>query len=390
MEPPRNRNHGFPSSSSTSTEEEISLYLKIINTVVLKAKPNGTVSNLKALLREKEGISENHQELFFAGNQLKDDQRLVDYGIQQGSTLNLILQNLAGMKIYVKIPSDQRTIAIEVRTSDTIRNIKSIIQAKEGIPSDRYTLIYHGKVLEDDGILASLSISNESTLHLVFNPKDVLPIYVRVGTGEILKLEVKLLFSIRDVKEIAGSMIGVLMNDWDLMYAGKKLEDCKTLASYDIKEGTILGMFPALLQIFVRTWSGKTITLDVEQRYTIKDVKDKLFQKLSIPGHHQSIVFAGKRLEDDRDLASYGVQMHSTLIMVFSPSQTIIPMRLADIGNPIQSFTTIRILKDMIAKKMRSRVKEIYFHGEALRDDRSLADYRINSDATVKVVISQQ
>ncbi|KAL4643569.1 hypothetical protein ACB092_02G101800 [Castanea dentata] len=393
MEPRRNPNRRFPSSSSSSsnsTDEEISLYLKIIKTVALKFERNGTISNLKTLLREKEGLSENHQELFFAGNQLEDDQRLVDYGIQQGSTLHLVLQNLSGLKIFIKIPSDQRTIEMEVRTCDTVQNIKSIIQAKEGIPSDRYTLIYDGKVLKDDGIVASLNISNKSTLHLVYNPKDVLPIYVRVGTGEILKLELKLLFTTHDVKAIAGSMIGVQMNDWDLIYAGKKLEDCKTLASYDIKEGTILEMFPAVIQIFVKTWSGKTITLDVKQQSTLGDVKDKIFQKLRIPGHHQSIVFAGKRLEDNRDLASYGVQMHSTLSMVFSPSQRIIPMQLNHIGDPIQNFTTIRILKSMIEKKMRSPVKEIYFNGLALRDDRSLADYRINSDAKIKVVMYQQ
>ena len=117
------------------------------------------------------------------------------------------------MKIYVRLPSDQRTIAVEVRTCDTIQNIKSIIQAREGIPSDPYTLIYDGKLIEDNGILASLNISNESTLHLVFNPKDVIQIYVGVGTEEIVKLEVKLevklLFTICDVKAIIGGMIGV-------------------------------------------------------------------------------------------------------------------------------------------------------------------------------------
>ena len=65
----------------TSFWPQISLYLKIKKTVALKFKRYGKISELKAFLREKEGISESHQQLFFSGNQLKDDQRLLDYGI---------------------------------------------------------------------------------------------------------------------------------------------------------------------------------------------------------------------------------------------------------------------------------------------------------------------
>lgn len=341
------------------------------------------------MIREKAGVSENVQELFFVGNQLKNDRRLVDYAIPQGSTLHLVLQNLVVMRIYVKIPSAQKIIAVDLRTYDTIQNIKSIIEVKEGIQPDRYTLIHNGKVLEDDRILAALNIPNESTIHLIFNTKDVIPIFVRTVTGEILKLEVKVLYTVHDVKAIIESMTGVLVNDLDLIYAGKRVEDSKTLASYDIKEEATLEMFPAMMQIFVKTWNGKTITLDVQKGNTITDVKDKIFHKLRILADclsNVSIVFSGKRLDEGQDLASYGVQMHSTLHMVFSPSARINQMKLADIGKPIQNFTTIRILKSMIEKKMKAPVKEIYFQGRALRDDRSLADYRINSDASVEVI----
>ncbi|KAF5465909.1 hypothetical protein F2P56_015872 [Juglans regia] len=389
MESPTNGSGCFPSSSVDSTEEEISIYLKTINTISLKVKRYETISNLKSMICEKAGISENVQELFFVGNQLKNDRRLVDYGIPQGSTLHLVLQNLVAMRIYVKIPSAQKIIAVDLRTYDTIQNVKSIIQAKEGIQPDRYTLIHNGKVLEDDRILAALNIPNESTIHLIFNTKDVIPIFVRTVTGEILKLKAKVLYTVHDVKAIIESMTGFLVNDLDLIYAGKRVEDSKTLASYDIKEEATLEMFPAMMQIFVKTWSGKTITLDVQKANTITDVKDKIFHKLRILADrlsNVSIVFAGKRLDEGQDLASYGVQMHSTLHMVFSPSARISRMKLADIGNPIQNFTTIRILKSMIEKKMKAPVKEIYFQGRALRDDRSLADYRINSDASVEVI----
>jgi len=131
----------------------------------MKVKRNETILNLKALLSEKAGISDNLQELFFVGNRLMNDGRLVDYGIQQGSTVHLFVQNVFGMRVYVKTPSDKKIIAVEVRSFDTIQNIKSIIQAKEGIQSDQYSVVHNGKVLEDDRILSSLNIPNDTTLH---------------------------------------------------------------------------------------------------------------------------------------------------------------------------------------------------------------------------------
>jgi hypothetical protein len=62
-----------------------------------------------------------------------------------------------------------------------------------------------------------------------------------------LKLGVKVLFTIRDVKAIVGRMADVLNDDWDMIYGGKFLKDHMTFASYDIKEETILEMFPALI-----------------------------------------------------------------------------------------------------------------------------------------------
>jgi ubiquitin len=249
----------------------------------------------------KSGISENHQELFLAGNLLINDRRLVDYCIQRDSTVHLVLQNVVEMRIYVKSASDQKIIAIEAMSSDTIQNINSIIQAKEGIDSDQYTLVHNGKVLEDESILSSLNISNETTFHLVFNPKDVLPIFVRTVDGETLKLEVKVLFTIRDVKTIVGSMTNVLNIDCDVIYAGKKLEDCKTLASYDIQEEIILEMFPALIQIFVKEQGGKTIALNVQPCNTIKDVKDKVSQKQTgVLDNDWDLIYAGNQLEDGK------------------------------------------------------------------------------------------
>jgi ubiquitin len=78
----------------------------------------------------------------------------------------------------------------------------------------------------------------------------------------------------------------------------------------------------AQMQIFVKTLTGKTITLTITSATTTDEVKAMITSKIAtkdqpgIPPEHQRLIWSGKQLEDGRTLASYGIEKESTIFLL--------------------------------------------------------------------------
>ena len=361
----------------------------------MDVESSDTIENIQKIIKNKEGIDPSQpMHFWFCGKYLLDNETLGTYHINHDSHILAFIKRNYIMKICVKTLKG-KTIDLDVKSLDTIENIKDKINENMKILPEFQVLFFEEKELEeDDKSLSDYNIKSGSIIHLVLRLKGIITIIIKTIIGYTFKLKVESLGIIRNIKEKIKDKELIPIEQQILFLDGKQLDDEKILIDYNIKNKSniLLVEKKDKLIIFVEILSGIIIQFNIECLDTIKNIKEKIKDREGIPIEQQILFLDGKELEDNKILFNYNIQ--SSIIHLDLSIKGVIKILFKMLTGKnfyllVKSSDTLKETKIKIENKEKIPIEQqrLLFAGKELEDNKTFNDYNIKNEDTIHLAL---
>ena len=278
--------------------------------------PNLKIKDLKKIIEKQTGIEEKNlrYKLSFAFDMPSSDESLFWNSVKiEANTYDIT-------KFEAKLTRLTYEEDILLDLNKKIRDLKKSLSEKTKVPIEKLQFQLNYNILSNEKILKDYDLFENKLSVIIIKEKNN-QIKLKYPNSEEKQINTDLCnIGIEFLKEIQGNTNIQNSNDikYDLIYKNKKINLDDLLIHLGIKNGDLIELkerkntFP----IYVKTLTGKTITLNVESSDTIYYSKSLIHLFEGILPALQRLIFKGRQLEDAKSIAYYEIQKESALHLV--------------------------------------------------------------------------
>ena len=285
------------------------------------------------------------------------------------------------MQVFVKT-FHRKTIVLDLEEWSTIKDIKIMIQDREGIPFEEIRLTNLGRVLNDDNkTIKDYNISNQSTLeiHLKLNNENY--IFIKFE-NEKFKLRYNQNETILDIKKKILKEINIPIEFQNLYLLDKELTNDENI---ELNCGTVLELkynSSIYIKVLIKTQFGNLFSIMAKSSDTIETIKFTIFRREGIQLINQKLMLNNITLENNRNLAYYNIGNNTTLNLIIDSKEILVYIKvLIDEKIPIKLKISDKIssIKEAINNKI-NQIKLI-FNNIELEDNTILINSNIQENS---------